>query len=165
MGPCTSTSKARHSKEKSPSINFQHPQLQSSQEGPGNIIKTASTADKNINSYPKPASVSARKNENFESDINLHLTPSSQECLKNIQNKKFMSSIKVKSSNGKDEKTDNDLTIKKHAESLKENRQNSGENDPGTLASKRPNFQKQIEKKKIDLKITMKNNNVNKKGQ
>lgn len=153
MGPCTSSTKAKHPKQ-----NENPPAAvakQNSGEGQANIIKTACTAERSHKDEQ-------RNTENFEGDPNLHLTPASQNCLRNIQDKKFLTSIR---SNPIEIKQNSDPTLKNP--DTKDQRKGSatltgktGENnDAGaTLASKRPNFQKQIETKQIDLKISLKNN-------
>lgn len=156
MGPCTSSSKAKHPKhnENPPAAVAK----QNSADGPANLIKTACTAERSHKD-------DQRNNENFEGDPNLHLTPASQKCLRNIQDKKFLTSIR---SNPNELKQNSDPTLKNP--DSKDQRKGSttltgktGENnDAGTLASKRPNFQKQIETKQIDLKITLKNNKTKK---
>lgn len=95
-----------------------------------NIIKSSATTQKPSNSYD-----STQEKENFIDDT-LHLTLESQNCLKNIQHRKFLTHFKMTEGN-QEEKPEDKRKVSVN------------------LAMKRPNFQKQIEQNRVHLKVDL----------
>lgn len=162
MGPCTSTSKSHQKPAKTPKPtpvpDSQPPNKIFFQDARGNMERTASTDDKHASLDQKHAS-NGKNNENCEGDHTLQITPASQNCLRSVQNKKFLSFV-----NGPNTIKVNSEQMINAANSIPADREqpasrrrkSGGDSDGGNLVSKRPNFQKQIEKKKINLNITLK---------
>lgn len=97
-----------------------------------NHIKSSAKTQKPATSYD-----STQDKENFNDDT-LHLTLESQNCLKNIQHRKFLTHFKMAEGNSEEKPED------KRKESV-------------NLVMKRPNFQKQIEQNRIHLKVDLNN--------
>lgn len=95
---------------------------------------SSSTSEKHPHHHPE----STHEENLILDDFQLHLTPNSQNCLKNIQNKKFITHIKSPPESVIIEEINNILE------------------DPGKLIKKRPKFQLQVETNKIDMTITLK---------
>lgn len=170
MGPCTSTSKNYKN-----NTRIAIPKEEKSIEQPASLIHKAPTeATQNLskmgeNSHDHsslktpitldektiPPTVISRKlnqdnGENFILDETLHLTLVSQKCLKNVQDTKFLSHVRNSRERfgSKDSSEGRKESLNEHDE-MKESMNKS-------LVCKRPEFQKKVEKKKIELKVDLK---------
>ncbi len=175
MGSCTSKGKSLKGISKQINSNLipdhNEKNNQESQDQPH--LKTSGTTEKrvyvdnigyinNTNCEKLKKNIISIKEENLnnQEDGCFHLTFVSQECLQNIQNKKFLQHIRKNSLDSKSLNDDGSGIQKKDDFIIEEDNNkneplNATETGCRTLITKRPKFQIKIEENKVDLKVDL----------